>query len=78
MAARFPSTCRARSLSPSWFDAYTADVACHCLDITDTPDGKYTVRVGVDENHIVDEDNKRPYEATVKVRLAGDTVTVLP
>jgi hypothetical protein len=65
-------------ISPGWSDVYTADVACQWLDITDTPDGEYTVRVGVDENHIVDEDNKLPNETTVKVRLAGDTVTVLP
>ncbi|RKG92110.1 lysyl oxidase family protein [Corallococcus terminator] len=65
-------------ISPGWSDVYTADTACQWMDITDTPDGEYTVRVGVDENHIVDEDDKLPNEVTVKVRLAGDTVTVLP
>ncbi|RKG79633.1 alpha integrin [Corallococcus exercitus] len=65
-------------ISPGWSDVYTADTACQWLDVTDTPDGDYTVRVGVDENHIIDELDALPNEATVKVRLKGDTVTVLP
>ncbi|WP_375755707.1 lysyl oxidase family protein [Corallococcus exercitus] len=65
-------------ISPGWSDVYTADTACQWLDVTDTPDGEYTVRVGVDENHIIDELDALPNEATVKVRLKGDTVTVLP
>lgn len=65
-------------ISPGWSDVYTADTACQWLDVTDTPDGEYTVRVGVDENHIIDEADALPNEATVKVRLTGDTVTVLP
>jgi hypothetical protein len=65
-------------ISPGWSDVYTADLPCQWLDVTDTPDGEYTVRVGVDENHIVDEADALPNEVTVKVRLTGDTVTVLP
>ncbi|MHA7627209.1 lysyl oxidase family protein [Corallococcus sp. M7] len=65
-------------ISPGWSDVYTADLPCQWLDVTDTPDGEYTVRVGVDENHIVDEADTLPNEVTVKVRLTGDTVTVLP
>ncbi|RKH02575.1 lysyl oxidase family protein [Corallococcus carmarthensis] len=65
-------------ISPGWSDVYTADLPCQWLDVTDTPDGEYTVRVGVDENHIVDEAGTLPNEVTVKVRLTGDTVTVLP
>ncbi|RKH40353.1 lysyl oxidase family protein [Corallococcus sicarius] len=65
-------------ISPGWSDVYTADTACQWLDVTGTPDGEYTVRVGVDENHIVDEADVLPNEVTVKVRLTGDTVTVLP
>ncbi|RKH69117.1 lysyl oxidase family protein [Corallococcus aberystwythensis] len=65
-------------ISPGWSDVYTADTACQWLDVTDTPDGDYTVRVGVDEKHIIDELDALPNEATVKVRLKGDTVTVLP
>ncbi|RKH15874.1 alpha integrin [Corallococcus sp. CA047B] len=65
-------------ISPGWSDVYTADTACQWMDVTDTPDGDYTVRVGVDENHIIDEADTLPNEVTVKVRLSGDTVTVLP
>ncbi|RKI14644.1 alpha integrin [Corallococcus sp. AB030] len=65
-------------ISPGWSDVYTADLPCQWLDVTDTPDGEYTVRVGVDENHIVDEADTLPNEVSVKVRLTGDTVTVLP
>lgn len=65
-------------ISPGWSDVYTSDLPCQWLDVTDTPDGEYTVRVGADENNIIDEDDKMPNEVTVKVRLSGDTVTVLP
>ncbi|RKH69118.1 lysyl oxidase family protein [Corallococcus aberystwythensis] len=65
-------------ISPGWSDVYAADLPCQWLDVTDTPDGEYTVRVGVDENHIVDEADVLPNEVNVKVRLTGDTVTVLP
>ena len=65
-------------ISPGWSDVYTADLPCQWMDVTNTPDGEYTVRVGVDENHIVDEADVLPNEVTVKVRLSGDTVTVLP
>ncbi|WP_244238039.1 lysyl oxidase family protein [Corallococcus terminator] len=65
-------------ISPGWSDVYTSDVPCQWLDVTDTPDGEYTVRVGVDENHIIEEHDLLPNEVTVKVRLSGDTVTVLP
>jgi hypothetical protein len=67
-----------QGISPGWSDVYTADTACQWLDVTDTPDGDYTVRVGVDENRIIDQDDRLPDEVTVKVRLSGDTVTVLP
>ena len=67
-----------QGISPGWSDVYSADLPCQWLDVTDTPDGEYTVRVGVDENHIVDEADTLPNEVTVKVRLTGDTVTVLP
>ncbi|RJS21282.1 alpha integrin [Corallococcus sp. H22C18031201] len=65
-------------ISPGWADIYTSDIACQWLDITDTPDGDYTLRVGVDEKNIIDEDDRYPNETFIKVRLKGDTVTVLP
>ncbi|MFP2928104.1 lysyl oxidase family protein [Pyxidicoccus sp. 3LG] len=65
-------------ISPGWSDVYTADIACQWLDITGLADGEYSLQVGVDENDIIDEEDVIPNQVTVKVRLSGDTVTVLP
>ena len=59
-------------------DIYSFDVPCQWVDITGLGDGAYTLRVGVDESDILEEEGVHPNEVFVRVRLEGDTATVLP
>ncbi|MBN1203436.1 MAG: VCBS repeat-containing protein [Myxococcaceae bacterium] len=65
-------------ISPGWSDIYTSDLPCQWLDITDLQDGTYSLRVGVDENNLIDEQDTLPNHASVKIRVEGDTVKVEP
>jgi hypothetical protein len=65
-------------ISPGWADVYTFDVPCQWVDITGVPDGEYTLRVGVDESDILEEESVHPNEVFVRMSLEGDTATVLP
>ncbi len=65
-------------VSPGWADIYTAEFPCQFLDITDTPDGQYTLRVAIDNDNLIDEADALPNDATVRIAIAGDEVTVLP
>ncbi|WP_158501499.1 lysyl oxidase family protein [Vitiosangium sp. GDMCC 1.1324] len=67
-----------QGISPGWADVYVADYPCQWLDITDVPDGTYTLRVGVDRNDLIDEDDVRPNSVDVKVKLSSGTVEVVP
>lgn len=64
-------------ISPGWADVYTSEFACQWLDITDVPDGAYTLRVSVDQNDVIDEDDVHPNTVTVRLRLSGDSVEVV-
>jgi hypothetical protein len=66
-----------RGVSPGWADVYTADVDCQWLDVTDVPDGRYTLRVTVDTQHLVDQDDVLPDTASVDIELAGDRVSTI-
>ncbi|HSP77350.1 MAG TPA: lysyl oxidase family protein [Myxococcaceae bacterium] len=63
-----------QSISPGWADVYSADYSCQWLDITDVPDGTYSLRVAVDENDLIDEQDTLPNFAEVRVKIAGDGV----
>jgi hypothetical protein len=65
-------------ISPGWADIYTFDVPCQWVDITGLEDGTYTLRVGVDEQDILEEESVHPNEVFVRLSLEGDTATVLP
>jgi hypothetical protein len=65
-------------ISAGWSDIYVADIPCQWLDITGLTDGTYTLRVGVDEQNIIEEESTHSNEARLRVRINGDTVTVLP
>jgi hypothetical protein len=65
-------------ISAGWADIYIADIPCQWIDITGVPDGTYSLRVGVDEQNIIEEADLVPNQATIRVRLEGDTATVLP
>jgi hypothetical protein len=61
-------------ISPGWADIYTSDLPCQWLDITNVPDGVYSLRVAVDTRNIIDEEDMLPNFADVKLRLQGDSV----
>ncbi|MCP3136981.1 lysyl oxidase family protein [Pyxidicoccus xibeiensis] len=65
-------------ISAGWSDIYVADIPCQWIDITDLTDGTYTLRVGVDEQDIIDEEPTLPNEAKLNVRIEGSSVTVVP
>lgn len=66
------------SISAGWTDIYVADIPCQWIDITDLTDGTYSLRVGVDEQDIIEEADVLPNEAILNVRIQGDSVTVVP
>ncbi|WP_250635852.1 lysyl oxidase family protein [Myxococcus hansupus] len=63
---------------PGWTDIYVADIPCQWIDITGLADGTYSLRVGVDEQDIIEEADVHPNEALLNVHIQGDSVTVLP
>ena len=65
-------------ISAGWSDVYVADIPCQWIDITGLTDGTYSLRVGVDEQDIIEEASTHPNEATLNVRIQEDSVTVLP
>ncbi|MFP2924633.1 lysyl oxidase family protein [Pyxidicoccus sp. 3LG] len=68
----------AQGISPGWADIYAADLPCQWLDITDVPDGMYTLRVGIDSANVVEEEDTVPNSADVTVLIKGDKLKVLP
>ncbi|HYO53635.1 lysyl oxidase family protein [Archangium sp.] len=67
-------------ISPGWADIYGADLPCQWLDITDTPDGEFTLYVGLDgvARAGIPDANPDNNAVQLRVRLKDDTVTVLP
>lgn len=64
-------------LSPGWGDVYVASTPCNWLDVTDVPDGRYTLHVAIDTHHIIDQgdqDNVLPDTAAIDLELRGNTV----
>lgn len=67
----------AQGISPGWADVYSNDLPCQWLDITDVPDGTYTLRISANDNGVVVEDDVLPNFAEVTVHIQGDEVTVI-
>lgn len=67
-----------QGISPGWADVYAADYPCQWLDITDVPDGTYTLRVGVDKNDLIDEQDVQPNSVDVRVKISSSAAEVLP
>lgn len=66
-----------QGISPGWSDVYVSSIPCQWLDVTDVPDGRYTLRIEVDSLGIVEQDDVLPDTVSVRVRLADDRVYVL-
>lgn len=69
----FPDT----GISPGWADVYVSELQCQWLDATDVPDGRYTLRITIDVNHLVDQDDVHPDTVSIPLELRGDRVTIL-
>ena len=67
----------AQGLSPGWGDVYISSTPCNWLDVTDVPDGQYTLHVAVDTKHIIDQDNVLPDNAEIRLELTDNSVTIL-
>ena len=65
-------------LSQGWGDTYFSYLPDQALDITGLPDGEYTVEVHADVAGAVTESNDNNNTARVKVKIAGNNVTVVP
>jgi lysyl oxidase/FG-GAP repeat protein len=65
-------------ISPGWADVYAGDYSCQWLDVTEVPDGTYTLRIGVDKSNLIDEQDVLPNSVDVKVKLSGNVVEVVP
>jgi hypothetical protein len=65
------------TLSPGWADIYPSDLPCQWVDVTEVPDGDYTLRVSVDNDDIIEENDVEPNQVDVRVRLTGDSVSVI-
>lgn len=66
-----------QGISPGWSDVYVASIPCQWLDITGIPDGRYTLRVGVDSLGIVDQNDIAPDTVAVRIRLRNGVVETL-
>lgn len=64
-------------LSIGWSDTYPATLPDQAIDVTGVPNGDYTVRVTADWQHFWAETNESNNTATAKIRISGDTVTLL-
>lgn len=64
-------------LSVGWSDTYPATLPDQAIDITGVPNGDYTVRVTADWQHFWAEKTEGNNSATARIRISGDTVTLL-
>ena len=70
-------TCGDQGISMGCADVYSSSLQCQWIDITDVPDGQYDVIVTVNPEGEIDELDLTNNTASVRVDLAGDTVTVV-
>lgn len=64
-------------LSVGWGDTYPTTLPDQAIDVTGVPNGDYTVRVTADWQHLWAETNENNNSATAKIRINGNTVTLL-
>lgn len=63
--------CLNQGLSAGWADVYTADLPCQFLDITDVPDGDYTLEVAVNPDGLLQDSDSTNNLGSIPVRI-GD------
>jgi len=62
-------TCANQGISPGWADAYTADIDCQWIDITDVPPGNYTLSVELNPKRKMVESDYSNNKASVLVSV---------
>jgi len=62
-------TCTNQGISPGWADAYTADIDCQWIDITDVPPGNYTLSVELNPKRKMVESDYSNNKASVLVNV---------
>tara|TARA_R110002073_G_scaffold300298_2_gene467616 strand:+ start:11391 stop:12470 length:1080 start_codon:yes stop_codon:yes gene_type:complete len=68
--------CFNQGLSAGWADVYTADLPCQFLDITDVPDGDYTLEVAVNPDGLLPDSDLTNNLGSIPIRIgAADLVT---
>lgn len=67
-----------QGISPGWSDVYVAAIPCQWIDVTDVPNGTYTLNVTADSRHLVEQDDVHPDTVSIRLRLGSDRVRVLP
>jgi hypothetical protein len=67
----------AQGISAGWSDVYVASIPCQWLDVTDVPDGNYTLSVDVDTLGLIEQNDLLPDAAAVHVKLQQDSVRVI-
>ncbi|MDP3969858.1 MAG: lysyl oxidase family protein [Nocardioides sp.] len=65
-------------MSRGWGDTYPSSLPDQALDITGVPDGEYVVRVVADARDLIREKDETNNTASIRVRIAGDKVSVVP
>ena len=66
-----------QGMSVGWGDTYGYHLAGQEIDVTGLPDGIYVLRISIDPYNRLLETNDTDNESTVRLQLAGGTVTVL-
>ena len=72
-------TCNAsvQGMSVGWGDKYGYTLEGQSIDITGLADGDYNLKIEVDPKSRIVESNEADNVSTVRLRIAGGTVTVL-
>ena len=66
-----------QGISIGWGDEYGYQLDGQDIDVTELPDGTYALRIIIDPYNLLIETNDTDNESTVRLQLAGGTVTVL-
>lgn len=62
-------SCGYQGISVGWADTYEAYLDCQYIDITDVPDGDYTLRNAINPDHVIPEKDYTNNEASLDVSV---------
>jgi len=70
-------TCDYQGISSGWTDVYVSSLPCQFLDVTGLPDADYTITVDCNPERKIVEGSYANNTFTARLRIQGDTVTVV-